>query len=100
MAGMTSRVIKSMPRTATSWDIRPSRPQKIMDPGSTTSMMRASCLIAVSGNPDTVMKKLQRIIDVGDPGSMISRGREALRSHEVAARGIGLLTRDGDAVNR
>ena len=30
MAGMTSRAIRSIPRTATSWAISPSRPQKIM----------------------------------------------------------------------
>ena len=40
----------------------------------------------VSGNPDTVVKKLQRIIDVVDPGYMIFWGREGLMSHDVAVR--------------
>ena len=48
----------------------------------------------VSGNPDTVIKKLQRIIDVVDPGYMILWGREGLMSHEVAVHGIDLLTRE------
>src|SRR2546426_11046106 len=48
MAGMTSRVIKSMPRTATSWDIRPSRPQKIMDPGDRKSTRLNSSHLVIS----------------------------------------------------
>jgi len=48
----------------------------------------------VSGNPDTVIKKLQRIIDVVDPGFMIFWGREGLMSHEVAVHGIDLMTRE------
>src|SRR2546425_8192624 len=71
MAGMTSRVIKSMPRTATSWDIRPSRPQKTMYPGSTTSMMRCSFLVTVSGFP----------------GDDLVRGVDLLIAEAGAARG-------------
>jgi alkanesulfonate monooxygenase SsuD/methylene tetrahydromethanopterin reductase-like flavin-dependent oxidoreductase (luciferase family) len=48
----------------------------------------------VSGNPDTVIKKLQHIIDVVDPGYMVFWGREGLMSHEVAMRGIDLMTQE------
>ena len=48
----------------------------------------------VSGNPDTVIKKLQHIIDVVDPAYMIFWGREGLMSHEVAVRGIDLMTQE------
>jgi alkanesulfonate monooxygenase SsuD/methylene tetrahydromethanopterin reductase-like flavin-dependent oxidoreductase (luciferase family) len=48
----------------------------------------------VTGNPDTVIKKLQHIIDVVDPGYMILWGREGLMSHEVAMRGIDLLSQE------
>jgi hypothetical protein len=48
----------------------------------------------VSGSPDTVIKKLQHIIDVVDPGYMVFWGREGLMSHEVAMRGIDLMTRE------
>jgi len=48
----------------------------------------------VSGNPDTVIKKLQRIIDVVDPGYMIFWGREGLMSHEVAMHGIDLMVQE------
>lgn len=48
----------------------------------------------VSGNPDTVIKKLERIIDAVDPASMIFWGREGLMSHKVAMHGIDLMTRE------
>ena len=48
----------------------------------------------VSGTPDTVIKKLQRIIDVADPAYMVFWGREGLMAHDVAVRGIDLMTRD------
>ena len=48
----------------------------------------------VSGNPDTVIRKLQRIIDVVDPGYMIFWGREGLMSHEAAVHGIDLMTKE------
>ena len=48
----------------------------------------------VSGNPDTVIKKLQRIIDVVDPAYMVFWGREGLMSHDVAMRAIDLMTQD------
>jgi alkanesulfonate monooxygenase SsuD/methylene tetrahydromethanopterin reductase-like flavin-dependent oxidoreductase (luciferase family) len=48
----------------------------------------------VSGNPDTVIRKLQHIIDVVDPGYMVLWGREGLMTHEVAMRGIDLMTRE------
>jgi alkanesulfonate monooxygenase SsuD/methylene tetrahydromethanopterin reductase-like flavin-dependent oxidoreductase (luciferase family) len=45
----------------------------------------------VSGNPDTVLKKLQHIIDLVDPGYLILWGREGPMSHEAARRAIDLL---------
>jgi alkanesulfonate monooxygenase SsuD/methylene tetrahydromethanopterin reductase-like flavin-dependent oxidoreductase (luciferase family) len=48
----------------------------------------------VTGNPDTVIQKLQHIIDVVDPGYMVLWGREGLMSHEVAMRGIDLLAQE------
>jgi alkanesulfonate monooxygenase SsuD/methylene tetrahydromethanopterin reductase-like flavin-dependent oxidoreductase (luciferase family) len=48
----------------------------------------------VSGSPDTVIKKLQRIMDVVDPAYMVFWGREGMMSHDVAVRGIDLMTRE------
>ena len=48
----------------------------------------------VSGSPDTVIRTLQHVIDVVDPGSMIFWGREGLMSHDVAIRGIDLMTKE------
>jgi alkanesulfonate monooxygenase SsuD/methylene tetrahydromethanopterin reductase-like flavin-dependent oxidoreductase (luciferase family) len=48
----------------------------------------------VTGSPDTVIRKLQYLIDIADPGYLIIWGREGLMSHEVAVRGIDLLTRE------
>jgi alkanesulfonate monooxygenase SsuD/methylene tetrahydromethanopterin reductase-like flavin-dependent oxidoreductase (luciferase family) len=48
----------------------------------------------VSGNPDTVIQKLKDIIDIVDPGYMVLWGREGLMSHEVAVRGIDLMTQE------
>ena len=48
----------------------------------------------VSGNPDTVIEKLKRIMDVVDPGYMVFWGREGLMSHAVATRGIDLMTQE------
>jgi len=45
----------------------------------------------VSGNPDTVIKKLQHIMDIVDPGYMVLWGREGPMSHQVAMRSIDLL---------
>jgi alkanesulfonate monooxygenase SsuD/methylene tetrahydromethanopterin reductase-like flavin-dependent oxidoreductase (luciferase family) len=45
----------------------------------------------VSGNPDTVIKKLQHIMDLADPGYLILWGREGPMAHEVAMRAIDLL---------
>jgi hypothetical protein len=47
----------------------------------------------VSGNPDTVVKKLQHVIDLVDPGYMTFWGREGLMPHDAAIRGIDLMTR-------
>jgi alkanesulfonate monooxygenase SsuD/methylene tetrahydromethanopterin reductase-like flavin-dependent oxidoreductase (luciferase family) len=48
----------------------------------------------VSGNPDTVIRKLQHVIDVVDPGTMVFWGREGLMSHESAMRGIDLMAKE------
>jgi hypothetical protein len=48
----------------------------------------------VTGNPDTVIRKLQYLIDIADPGYLIIWGREGLMSHEVAVRGIDLLSQE------
>ncbi len=41
-----------------------------------------------------MIKKLQRIMDVVDPAYMVFWGREGLMSHDVAMRGIDLMTRE------
>ena len=48
----------------------------------------------VTGNPDTVIKKLKHIIDVVDPGNMVLWGREGPMSHQTAMRCIDLLTQE------
>ena len=48
----------------------------------------------VSGSPDTVVKKLQHIIDLVDPGYLTFWGREGLMSHDAAIHGIDLMTRE------
>ena len=48
----------------------------------------------VSGNPDTVIRKLKDIIDIVDPGYMILWGREGLMSHDAAVHGIDLLAQE------
>src|SRR5262249_36740818 len=48
----------------------------------------------VSGNPYTVVKKLQHIIDLVDPAYMTFWGREGLMSHDAAIRSIDLMTRE------
>ena len=41
-----------------------------------------------------MIKKLQRIMDVVDPAYMVFWGREGMMSHDVAVRGIDLMTRE------
>ena len=48
----------------------------------------------VTGNPDTVTRRLKDIIDVVDPAHLIIWGREGLMSHEVAMRSIDLMTQE------
>ena len=48
----------------------------------------------VSGNPDTVIRKLRHIVDVVDPAHLVLWGREGLMSHEAAMHSIDLLTRE------
>ena len=48
----------------------------------------------VTGNPDTVIKKLKHIMDLVDPGYMVLWGRDGPMSHEVAMRSIDLMTQE------
>jgi hypothetical protein len=48
----------------------------------------------VTGNPDTVIRKLKHIIDVVDPGYMIFWGREGPMLHKVAMRAIDLMCQE------
>jgi alkanesulfonate monooxygenase SsuD/methylene tetrahydromethanopterin reductase-like flavin-dependent oxidoreductase (luciferase family) len=48
----------------------------------------------VTGNPATVIRKLKHLINVADPGYMVLWGREGLMSHQVAMRGIDLMTQE------
>ena len=48
----------------------------------------------ITGSPDTVIKKLKRIIDLIDPGTIVLWGREGPMSHEVAMRNIDLLSQE------
>ena len=48
----------------------------------------------ITGDPDTVIKKLQRIIDLINPGTIVLWGREGPMSHKVAMRNIDLLTQE------
>ncbi len=48
----------------------------------------------VTGNPDTVVKKLKRLMDLIDPGYLVFWGREGHMSHETAMRGIDLMTQE------
>ena len=48
----------------------------------------------VTGNPDTVIKKLKHIMNIVDPGYMVLWGREGPMSHEVAMRSIDLMTQE------
>ena len=48
----------------------------------------------VTGNPDTVIRKLKTIVDVMDPSQLIIWGREGTMSHEVAMRSIDLMTQE------
>ena len=48
----------------------------------------------VTGNPDTVVKKLKSLMDIIDPGYLVFWGREGHMSHETAMRGIDLMTQE------
>ena len=48
----------------------------------------------VTGNPDTVIKKLKHIMDLVDPGYMVLWGREGPMTHEVAMRSIDLMAQE------
>ena len=48
----------------------------------------------VTGNPDTVIKKMKHLIDIIDPGYIIFWGREGPMTHDVAMRNIDLMTQE------
>ena len=48
----------------------------------------------VTGNPDTVIKKLKHIADVVNPANMVLWGREGPMSHQTAMRCIDLLAQE------
>ena len=48
----------------------------------------------ITGNPDTVIKKLKHVIDLIDPGYLVLWGREGPMSHEVALRSIDLMCQE------
>ena len=48
----------------------------------------------ITGNPDTVIKKLKKIIDLIDPGYIVLWGREGPMSHKVAMRCIDLMSQE------
>jgi hypothetical protein len=48
----------------------------------------------ITGNPDTVIKKLKHVIDIVDPGSLVLWGREGPMSHKTAVRCIDLLSQE------
>ena len=48
----------------------------------------------ITGNPDTVIRKLKHVIDLIDPGYLVLWGREGPMSHEVALRSIDLMCQE------
>jgi alkanesulfonate monooxygenase SsuD/methylene tetrahydromethanopterin reductase-like flavin-dependent oxidoreductase (luciferase family) len=48
----------------------------------------------VTGNPDTVIRKMKHIIDAVDPAYLIAWGREGPMSHQTAMRCIELMTQE------
>ncbi len=48
----------------------------------------------ITGNPDTVIRKLKVALDVVDPGSLVLWDREGPMSHQVAMRSIDLMTQE------
>ena len=48
----------------------------------------------ITGNPDTVIKKLKNVLDLVDPGYVTFWGREGPMSHKVAMRSIDLMTKE------
>ncbi len=48
----------------------------------------------ITGSPDTVIKKLKKVIDLIDPGTIVLWGREGLMSHKVAMRSIDLMSQE------
>ena len=48
----------------------------------------------ITGNPDTVLKKLKNMIDVVDPAWLILWPREGPMTHENAKRGMDLLGKE------
>jgi len=45
----------------------------------------------ITGNPDTVIKKLKKLVDIVDPSWLVIWGREGQMSHDTAMHSIDLL---------
>ena len=45
----------------------------------------------ITGNPDTVIEKLKKIVDIVDPSWLVFWGREGNMPHKAAMRSIDLL---------
>ena len=48
----------------------------------------------ITGSPNTVIKKLKKVIDLIDPGTIVLWGREGPMSHKVAMRSIDLMSQE------
>ena len=48
----------------------------------------------VTGNPETVFRKLKEIVDIVDPAYLVLWGREGPMKHDVAMRCIDLLAQE------
>ena len=48
----------------------------------------------VTGNPDTVIKKLKEIVDIVDPATLVLWGREGPMKHDTAMKCIDLLSQE------
>ena len=48
----------------------------------------------ITGNPDTVTRKIKDIIDIVDPANLVIWGREGPMSHDTAMRCIDLMTQE------
>ena len=70
--------------------------QRSITPGGTSGSYEEAHATyqIITGNPDTVIKKLKHAIDLIDPAYLVLWGREGLMSHEVAVRSIDLMCQE------